>query len=47
MKLRFTKMQGAGNDYLYFDCFSQTIDHPAELASRLSDRHCLHPTART
>jgi diaminopimelate epimerase len=38
--MRFTKMHGAGNDYIYVDCFRQpTPDHPAELARRVSDRH--------
>ncbi len=39
MKLYFTKMQGCGNDYIYFDCFHQSISKPSELARRLSDRH--------
>lgn len=39
MNLSFTKMQGCGNSYLYFNCFSQTIDDPAALAVRLSDVH--------
>ena len=39
MKLSFTKMQGCGNDYLYFDCFQQALPDPAALARRLSDRH--------
>lgn len=38
-KLFFTKMQGIGNDYIYFDCFKQEIENPNELAVRLSDRH--------
>ena len=38
--MRFTKMHGAGNDYLYVDCFRQTApQNPAELARRISDRH--------
>ena len=38
--MRFTKMHGAGNDYVYVDCFAQpTPDDPAELARRISDRH--------
>ena len=39
MKLRFTKMQGCGNDYIFFDCFGQQVPHPEELSVRLSDRH--------
>ena len=39
LKLKFTKMQGCGNDYIYFDCFDQRIDNPEGLSLRLSDRH--------
>ena len=39
MRLSFTKMQGCGNDYLYFDCFEQVLPDPTALARRLSDRH--------
>jgi diaminopimelate epimerase len=37
--MRFTKMHGAGNDYVYIDCFAQPVprDIP-ELARRMSDR---------
>jgi len=38
-KLEFTKMQGCGNDYIYFNCFDQRIDNPEGLSLRLSDRH--------
>ncbi len=38
-KLRFTKMQGCGNDYIYFNSFDQKIDNPEGLSIRLSDRH--------
>lgn len=38
MKLRFTKMHGIGNDYIYFNTFDQTIDDPNALSKRLSDR---------
>ena len=37
-KLTFTKMRGTGNDYLYFDCFDQTVESPESLAVRLSNR---------
>ena len=38
--MRFTKMQGAGNDYVYVDCFQETLPvPPAELAPRIADRH--------
>ncbi len=38
--MRFTKMEGAGNDYIYFNCFAerQPAD-PAALAQKISDRH--------
>jgi diaminopimelate epimerase len=32
-------MHGAGNDYIYIDGFRETVDNPAELAIRVSDRH--------
>lgn len=37
--LRFTKMQGAGNDYIYINGFEQTIDNPSETAIKLSNRN--------
>lgn len=38
--MRFTKMHGAGNDYVYVDCFSEKVPHNLpELARRISDRH--------
>lgn len=39
MKLKFTKMHGIGNDYIYFNCFDTKIENPNELAVKLSDRH--------
>lgn len=39
MKYKFTKMQGCGNDYIYFNCFDQNINNPEGLSVRLSDRH--------
>lgn len=41
MELRFTKMQGAGNDYVYINGFEHTIslDQATELAKKLADRH--------
>ncbi len=39
MKLPFTKMHGCGNDYIYFNCFSDEISHPETLSVRLSDHH--------
>ncbi len=37
--MRFTKMHGIGNDYVYVDCFKETVDNPGELAVAVSDRH--------
>jgi diaminopimelate epimerase len=38
--MHFTKMHGAGNDYVYVDCFAQPVpDSIPELARRISDRH--------
>ena len=37
-KLRFVKMQGCGNDYIYFDCFEQRIDNPNGLSVSLANR---------
>jgi len=38
--MRFTKMHGAGNDYVYVNCFEESMpEDPAELARRVSDRH--------
>lgn len=37
--MRFTKMQGIGNDYVYVDCTRHTPDDLPGLAVRLSDRH--------
>ena len=38
--MRFTKMHGAGNDYVYVDCFRQAMPkNPAELARQIADRH--------
>ncbi len=39
MELNFTKMHGCGNDYIYFNCFEQTISDPEALSLKLSDRH--------
>lgn len=38
-KLKFTKMHGAGNDYIYINGFSQKIENPSELAIKLSNRN--------
>lgn len=37
-KLHFVKMQGCGNDYIYFDCFKQQIDNPNGLSVALANR---------
>lgn len=37
--MKFTKMHGAGNDYIYINCFEETVESPEELAIKLSDRH--------
>ena len=37
--LKFTKMHGIGNDYIYINAFEQKIDDPNALALKLSDRH--------
>lgn len=37
--MKFTKMQGLGNDYIYVNCFEESVENPAELSVRLSDRH--------
>ena len=37
--MKFTKMQGIGNDYVYVNCFEETVEHPEEVARRVSDRH--------
>lgn len=37
--MRFTKMHGCGNDYIYIDCFKENVKNESELAIKLSDRH--------
>ena len=37
--MKFTKMHGLGNDYIYINCFKESIEDPAALAPVLSDRH--------
>ncbi|MDR0799874.1 MAG: diaminopimelate epimerase [Dysgonamonadaceae bacterium] len=37
--MKFTKMHGAGNDYVYIDCLREKVENPEELAIRVSDRH--------
>ena len=51
--MKFTKMHGCGNDYVYVNCFIETIENPNEAAKFVSDRHfgigsdgmiCIHPS---
>lgn len=37
-KIKFTKMQGIGNDYVYINCFDQAIENPSDLALKMSPR---------
>ena len=37
--MKFTKMHGAGNDYIYIDCFKENVENPERLSKKLSDRH--------
>ncbi|MBA2840306.1 diaminopimelate epimerase [Methanococcus maripaludis] len=37
--MKFTKMHGLGNDYIYVDAISQKIENPNEISKFVSDRH--------
>ena len=37
--MKFTKMQGLGNDYVYVNCFQEKVENPSELSIKVSDRH--------
>lgn len=37
--MKFTKMQGIGNDYIYVNCFEETVKNPEAVARYVSDRH--------
>lgn len=37
--MRFEKMHGLGNDYVYVNCLEETIREQGEIARRISDRH--------
>ena len=37
--MKFTKMHGCGNDYVYVNCFKEQVDDPSKLAVQVSDRH--------
>lgn len=51
--MKFTKMHGCGNDYVYVNCFEEKIENPHAAAKFVSDRHfgigsdgmiCIHPS---
>lgn len=37
--MKFTKMQGCGNDYVYINCFEESVADPQMLSKTISDRH--------
>jgi diaminopimelate epimerase len=37
--MKFTKMHGLGNDYIYFNCFDEEINEPSKISKLISDRH--------
>ncbi len=37
--MKFIKMQGCGNDYVYIDCLEQSLENESEAAIKLSNRH--------
>ena len=37
--MKFTKMQGAGNDYVYVNCFEETVSDPRQAAIQVSNRN--------
>lgn len=37
--MKFTKMQGIGNDYIFINCFEENVTAPSALSVKLSDRH--------
>lgn len=37
--MKFTKMHGCGNDYVYIDCTKEMIDNPEKVSEYVSDRH--------
>ncbi|MBR6967362.1 MAG: diaminopimelate epimerase [Ruminococcus sp.] len=37
--MRFSKMHGIGNDYIYVNCFEETVSEPEKVSVVLSDRH--------
>ena len=38
-RMRFTKMHGLGNDYIFLNCMETLPENLDQLARRLSDRH--------
>ena len=39
INVKFTKMQGLGNDYVYVDCTKEELATPSDIARAVSDRH--------
>lgn len=39
INMKFTKMQGIGNDYVYVNCLEETVENPAAVSIKVSDRH--------
>lgn len=37
--MKFTKMEGAGNDYVYVDCTKEVLNDVEQIAKKVSDRH--------
>lgn len=37
--MKFTKMHGAGNDYIYIDCFTEAVENSEDLSKKLSEKH--------
>ncbi len=37
--MKFTKMEGLGNDYVYINCLEEVVEDPVSLAVKVSDRH--------
>lgn len=37
--MKFTKMHGCGNDYVYVNCFEERVENPGEISKKVSDRH--------
>ena len=33
--MKFVKMQGAGNDYVYVDCFKEKVENPSDVAIKV------------